>query len=64
MAGQPSVLESGILGDVFTVAPVSGARREDPGSAIQFAPIWSDSHQATVGDSSPVEPTTSKPAKE
>ena len=56
------LLESGILGDVFTVAPVSTAHREDPGSAIQFAPIWSDSHQATVGDTTPAEPPKSKPA--
>jgi hypothetical protein len=56
------LLESGILGDVFTVAPVSTTHREDPGSAIQFAPIWSDSHQATVGDTAPVEPPKSKPA--
>jgi hypothetical protein len=56
------LLESGILGDVFTVTPVSAAHREDLGSAIQFTPIWSDSHQATVGDTSPVEPPKSKPA--
>lgn len=56
------LLESGLLGDVFTVAPVTPARRQDPGSAIQFAPIWSNSHQATVGDSSPAEPSKSKPA--
>ena len=56
------LLESGVLGDVFTVAPVSTARREDLGSAIQFAPIWSDSHQATVGDTTQVEPPKSKPA--
>lgn len=55
------LLESGILGDVFTVAPVS-AHREDRGSAIQFAPIWSDSHQATVGEATPVEPPKNKPA--
>jgi len=56
------LLESGILGDIFTVASVSTAHHEDKGSAIQFAPIWSDSHQATVGDTTPVEPPKSKPA--
>ena len=55
------LLESGILGDIFTVAPASAVHREDRGSAIQFAPIWSDSHQTTVGDTSPVEPPKSKP---
>lgn len=54
------LLASGILGDVFTVAPVSTTHRQDPVSAIQFAPIWSDSHQATVGNT--VEPPTTKPA--
>jgi len=56
------LLESGILGDVFTVAPVGTARREDPGSAIQFAPIWTDSHQATVGDTTGVDGPRGKAA--
>ena len=62
MLFRSGLLESGILGDVFTVAPVGTAHHEDANSAIQFAPIWSDSHQATVGTTTPVEPPNSKPA--
>jgi hypothetical protein len=50
------LLGSGVLGDVFTIAPITAPRREDPNSAIQFAPIWSDTHQATVGAQSSAGP--------
>jgi hypothetical protein len=43
------LLGSGILGDVFTIAPLDAPRREDPNTAIQSGPIWSDTHQTTIG---------------
>jgi hypothetical protein len=56
------LLGSGLLGDVFTVAPMAAPRREDPNTAMQFGPIWSDAHQATVGAQASAGPPQSKPA--
>jgi len=47
------LLGGGFLDGVVTVAPmpVTAARPSDPKQPIQFGSIWSDTHQATVGQS-------------
>lgn len=57
-----ALIGSGIFGDIFTVAPMTPAHREDPSAAVEFAPIWSDSHQATVGSPASAGPPQSRPA--
>jgi hypothetical protein len=56
------LLGSGILGNVFTVAPMPAAQRSDPNTAIQFTQIWSNTHQATVGGRPPDGVPHAKPA--
>jgi hypothetical protein len=57
-----ALIGSGIFGDIFTVAPMTPAHREDPSTAVEFAPIWSDTHQATVGSQTSGGPPQIKPA--
>jgi hypothetical protein len=41
-----------------SAAPNAGSLESDPNRAIQFSPLWSDSHQATVGGSTASDTTS------